>query len=71
MPYNTAPIPPSEEATGTTNLPCKSYPNIQCAREQEFTHDLVARVKRVLAQDDEIQATSNLAAFEIAKATVC
>ncbi|MCJ1472327.1 hypothetical protein MMC13_000974 [Lambiella insularis] len=53
MPYNNTAIPPSDEVTGTTALPCM--------------YDL-ARVKKILQADEEIGPVSNQAAFVVTKA---
>jgi hypothetical protein len=50
MPYNNAPIAPSEEITGTSRVP-------------------LARVKKIIAQDEDIAQCSNSAAFAISVAT--
>jgi hypothetical protein len=50
MPYNNAPIVPTEEITGSSRVP-------------------LARVKKIIAQDEDIAQCSNSAAFAISVAT--
>ncbi|KAH8594392.1 hypothetical protein B0O99DRAFT_513921 [Bisporella sp. PMI_857] len=56
MPYNAAPIPLENEPTGTTQLP-------------SCTNPVVARVKRIINIDQDVNTCSNQAAFVITLAT--
>ena len=67
MPYNNASIPPTEEITGQTLLPC----TVLLFLSPTFTKQiLVARVKKILAVDEEISAVSANATYAITIATV-
>ncbi|KAI9803352.1 MAG: hypothetical protein M1833_000869 [Piccolia ochrophora] len=72
MPYNNAAIPPPEEITGQTSLP-RGYPSwtsqILCACSLMILWVAVARVKRIIHVDDDINNCSSGAAFAIALAT--
>lgn len=68
MPYNNAPISPPEEITGTSSLPrklCIAHPF-----HIVLKHITVARVKKIIQQDEDISQCSNSAAFAISVATV-
>lgn len=67
MPYNTNPITPSEEVTGTVSLPRQYY--YMHSYGLLLTLALVARVKKIIGADEDISACSNNAAFAIAVAT--
>ena len=70
MPYNNTPITPSKEVTGTVALP-RTYHIYLLRRNRRsnsrrlLTQSLVARVKKIIAQDDDISNCSNNAAFVI------
>ena len=67
MPYNNAPISRPEEITGSSALPRK----LTSVKAQRCTLiRLVARVKKIIAQDEDIAQCSNSAAFAISVATV-
>ena len=67
MPYNTTAIPPRRDVTGQTQLPCKSHDSRQGHSMLTVT---VARVKKIIALDQDIAMCSNNAAFVITIATV-
>ena len=67
MPYNNSAIPPTEETTGTATLPCKLLSN---SNDSETETLIVARVKKILAIDEDISAVSANASFAITIATV-
>lgn len=70
MPYNNTPITPSREVTGTVALPCKPFPDVTLAFVSVAkTIYSVARVKKIIAQDEEISQCSANAAFVITLAT--
>lgn len=69
MPYNTAPIPPRKEATGTTQLPRKTPPTTPLVKARAYPFS-VSRVKKMIQVDSDIHACSNSAAFVITVATV-
>ena len=68
MPYNNTAIPPSEQVTGATALPCMYCSNITTIYTD--TSNIVTRVKRIVHADDEIHSVSSQAAFVISAATV-
>lgn len=68
MPYNTTPIRPRKEVTGTVQLPCECS---HCPlRTTVLTYHVVSRVKKIIAVDPDINVCSNNAAFAITLATV-
>lgn len=72
MPYNNQPISPQQDLTGTSVLPRKSSSeNTRSRPELRLTfHVAVARVKKIIAMDEDIAQCSNSAAFAISIATV-
>ncbi|CZS89147.1 related to histone-like transcription factor [Rhynchosporium agropyri] len=66
MPYNTAPIPPRKEATGTTQLPRKVP---RSSHHGTCSYLPVSRVKKMIQVDGDIHACSNSASFIITVAT--
>lgn len=71
MPYNTAPIKPSDAVTGTSSLPCQSPCFVVIFIERSSAKILaVARIKKIISMDEDIAACSNNAAFAISVATV-
>lgn len=67
MPYNNTPITPSKEITGTVSLPRTLIPPFSyCSKSNSRA---VARVKKIIATDDDIANCSNNAAFMITVAT--
>lgn len=75
MPYNNTPIVPSDKATGTVNLPrmlhaLSSVLHTSHFKDSKLILDIsVARVKKIIAADDDIGNCSNNAAFVITVAT--
>lgn len=70
MPHqNTHPVS-IEAPTGTTALPRASSPSTKCSFFPLTHFSAVARVKKIIAQDDDIAQCSTTAAFSIAIATV-
>lgn len=83
MPYNNTPIAPSKEITGTVSLPRMSPYALsllsfytlfvqQTSKQHQksiINASLVARVKKIISQDDDISNCSNNAAFVITVAT--
>lgn len=73
MPYNTTPIRPRKEVTGTVQLPCEcsQFSVPLCNRRATvLTYHSVSRVKKIIAVDPDINICSNNAAFAITLATV-
>lgn len=71
MPYNTTPIRPRKEVTGTVQLPCEcSQFTVPLSLTAVLTCHAVSRVKKIIAVDPDINICSNNAAFAITLATV-
>jgi DNA polymerase epsilon subunit 4 len=69
MPYNNTPIAPSKDITGTVSLPRTSY-SLPLLKPATSSNTIaVARVKKIISQDDDINSCSNNAAFVITVAT--
>lgn len=74
MPYNNTPITPTAEITGTVSLPRELFPATsiielcisRCVLIRPLT---VARVKKIIHADEDINNCSNNAAFAITIAT--
>jgi DNA polymerase epsilon subunit 4 len=69
MPYNNTPIAPSKEITGTVSLPRTSCSILLYKLATPSNKFAVARVKKIISQDDDINSCSNNAAFVITVAT--
>jgi hypothetical protein len=68
MPYNNSAIPPPSEITGQASLPCLSLAPPRLGIQ--LTSSLVARVKRIISLDEDVNQCSNNAAFVITVAKV-
>jgi DNA polymerase epsilon subunit 4 len=69
MPYNNTPIAPSKDITGTVSLPRTSCSLSLLKPATPSNTIAVARVKKIISQDDDINSCSNNAAFVITVAT--